>query len=853
MTAVAEARVDPAEVKRAIAALIEPGAVVEVRALIGKKRTVAGYFTNDTQGVDALVQGVTRWGSQTLPKNRPHSIYITLNRIDPQLLGRYCNRLEDYADVTTADANVTRRRWLLVDVDPVRPAGVSATDAQHAEALRIAGLVALYLQDLGIECILADSGNGGHVLVPVDLEASEEAQALLVRVLKALGDRFNTDRVHIDQTTFNASRIAKLPGTIAGKGDSTPEQPHRQARLLHIPENLRPATVEQLQAIAGPAPAEPKQRIAADRPSGAFDIEGFLGQHCPEASPQAYKGGRKWQIQCPFDPSHTKPDAVVFELTSGALGFKCSHNSCSGRAWSEFRDHFDPEWARRGKPVLLSPVESVDSTACQPQNGDGPGTENPPVELLSRVPPKIRFVMTAGALEAADASLPEKVSAFPMDALPATLARLVENAAPAIPVPPDFIAIPMLTICGAAIGRAFEIEVKRNSWWETARLWAVVIGDPGTVKSPALGIASAPMVEWQNELHRKYREDTEKHAAAEQIYQCDLKAWRAARAKGDQCQDPPIEPAAPHPQHVYTDDGTVEGITRALYYNPRGLIFLRDELAGWVSGMNQFKQNGNDRQTWLSYWSGTPRNTVRAAAEEFHVAKPFVSVCGTIQPEILGILEDERGRQDGFVHRVLLSFPEKLPQSNPRDRFIDPALAAAYAALLKKLLGMKGVLGTDGAMMPIALPLSLAAEEVWNDWLDGHCAEMNHPEFSPALAGPWAKMKGYAGSYTLIFEVVRCAEEGVEPSSVDAESVRRAIRLIDYHKSHARVAYPLMKATEESLEVRRAVKWMQKRGVTSVTPRELQQARIVETADAARKLLLAMEQRGYGSVEVVEK
>jgi hypothetical protein len=62
------------------------------------------------------------------------AVYVTLNPINPQLLARFCNRVEGYAKATATDKDVVRRCWLLIDFDPVRPTDTSATDAQVATA-----------------------------------------------------------------------------------------------------------------------------------------------------------------------------------------------------------------------------------------------------------------------------------------------------------------------------------------------------------------------------------------------------------------------------------------------------------------------------------------------------------------------------------------------------------------------------------------------------------------------------------------------------------------------------------------------------------------------------------------------
>ena len=107
---------DPAEIRFALAVLFEPGAVVELRIPhTGRTRTVSGYFDD----MDALTRAAARWSG------RARGIYVTLNPIQPALLARAHNRAIPYAETTTSDHEVLRRRWLPIDFDPVRPSHIS--------------------------------------------------------------------------------------------------------------------------------------------------------------------------------------------------------------------------------------------------------------------------------------------------------------------------------------------------------------------------------------------------------------------------------------------------------------------------------------------------------------------------------------------------------------------------------------------------------------------------------------------------------------------------------------------------------------------------------------------------------
>ena len=61
------------------------------------------------------------------------------------------------------------------------------------------------------------SGNGCHLYFRVDLPP--ELAELLSDELARLDIEFSDDRVAVDRTVYNPSRITKVAGTVARKGD----------------------------------------------------------------------------------------------------------------------------------------------------------------------------------------------------------------------------------------------------------------------------------------------------------------------------------------------------------------------------------------------------------------------------------------------------------------------------------------------------------------------------------------------------------------------------------------------------------------------------------------------------------
>ncbi|MGB9610537.1 MAG: hypothetical protein ACPL7M_06145, partial [Bryobacteraceae bacterium] len=104
--------------------------------------------------------------------------------------------------------------------------------------------------------VFSDSGNGAHLLYRIDLPNDAEAAELIKRCLRALAARFNTAVVAVDEATFNASRIFKVYGTTARKGDNTADRPHRMSRILEAPEVITAVPVELLKELAAQAPVK---------------------------------------------------------------------------------------------------------------------------------------------------------------------------------------------------------------------------------------------------------------------------------------------------------------------------------------------------------------------------------------------------------------------------------------------------------------------------------------------------------------------------------------------------------------------------------------------------------------------
>jgi P4 family phage/plasmid primase-like protien len=261
---------DRTEIRRALGLILEPGQVTELRALdvveqSGYRRPhpASGYFDD----LDKMASAAASLNAR--------GVYFVPNPILPACLARANNRLRHDIgrDASTSDSEILVRRWLLVDLDPDRLAGISSSDTEHQESLALAQAMETALVAEGWPVpIRADSGNGAHLLWRLpDLPIPEKGKAgpddIIARALVALAMRFDTPKVHVDKGVFNPSRIWKLYGTPARKGDPTDDRPHRIARVLAAPEKGSVLPLDVLTSLAEKAPREEQRREERRTPS----------------------------------------------------------------------------------------------------------------------------------------------------------------------------------------------------------------------------------------------------------------------------------------------------------------------------------------------------------------------------------------------------------------------------------------------------------------------------------------------------------------------------------------------------------------------------------------------------------
>lgn len=309
--------------------------LTEIRILDPETRkTYSGYFTD----IETILREIKRFDRC--------NIYFTLNIIDPACYSReQHDKISLKPKSTTSDKEIIARKWCLIDIDVDKPADTNSTDEEKELAKSVVNEVFKFLRNEGFETpIVCDSSNGFHLLYKQAMSASDANTETMKKFLQVLDMYFSTDKVKIDCSTFNPSRICKLYGCVSRKGSNTLDRPQRESKILKVPTVVKATPNEYFEKVAKYLPEPEKKDRSNFYGKEEFDLDTFISKHGIKVSRIVEtKNYTKYILEeCPFNSAHRSPDSCVFKMRDGSYGFHCFHNSDSYYTFRDFRLHYEP-------------------------------------------------------------------------------------------------------------------------------------------------------------------------------------------------------------------------------------------------------------------------------------------------------------------------------------------------------------------------------------------------------------------------------------------------------------------------------------------------------------------------------
>lgn len=399
------------------------------------------------------------------------------------------------------------------------------------------------------------------------------------------------------------------------------------------------------------------------------------------------------------------------------------------------------------------------------------------------------------------------VAAFDVELLPESVRPWVSDIADRIQCPPDFVAVSVMAALGSLIGRKVGIRPQRETdWTVTANQWALVVGRPGVLKSPAIEAALAPMKRLAGKATDTFAMEQQAFRVAQKV--AELKASegeKSARkllskdANADVGYLLELDEAAPPTLKRYTtNDSSAAALGELHIQNPNGVLVHRDEIVSLLRSLDR-EDNCEARGFYLTGWNGDSAYTFDRIGRgmNLHIPAVCLSLLGSTQPGRISeyIRHAVRGgaADDGLIQRFgLLVWPDVSGEWRNVDRWPDSeARRTAYQAFERLDTPSAGAVGTeqdtgfDGE--PDGLPylrFSGAAHEVFLEWRTVLENKLRSGDLHPALESHFAKYRKLVPGLALIGHL---ADGGIGPVSI--RSTLRALAWAEYLETHAVRAY----------------------------------------------------------------
>lgn len=424
---------------------------------------------------------------------------------------------------------------------------------------------------------------------------------------------------------------------------------------------------------------------------------------------------------------------------------------------------------------------------------------------------------------------------FPQNVL-GNLWPLASDLAAGAGSPVEYVATSIIAVAASLIGAKRWVRAWEG-YDDPCILWAAVVGDPSSNKSPAIDAATRVLRTMEDELSEQHRTVLMSFAAVAERAKAERKAWedKVKQATKDNVATPSMPdaaeaPDAPERKRLVVQDSTPEEMAAILAANINGTLHLRDELAGWLDSFERYSAGG--RSFWLEAYGGRPFTVDRKSqAKPLRVPFNGVSVLGGIQPEklrdaLLGVADD------GLIARFMWVWPEAIRFKRPRQVADTARLESIYRRLYQLY---------RPATEQVIIPLEARAADIFEQWIAENDEDVRQ---GAGLYASWAgKARGLALRLSLVLEFLAWADgDGREPVTVSVQSIVNALRLIDdFLKPHARRVFGDAALPPVEKDAAALARFILKEGLQRVNARDIQRNSSLPTLKCKQDVEAATE------------
>lgn len=364
-------------------------------------------------------------------------------------------------------------------------------------------------------------------------------------------------------------------------------------------------------------------------------------------------------------------------------------------------------------------------------------------------------------------------SGLPLEMFPQKVQEIIFNLAAYENFNIEFSASIVLSAVAAAIGNACQIQIKGN-WKTSPSIYMMLVGRPGLGKTPPLSFLYRPIHEQDDRMFEQY------------LQACD--EYERALAAAGRNKDADALPLK-KPQLVTTvvSDFTPEALMHVHQYNLRGVAIEVDEILAMFNSVKRYNSKNNLIEDLLSTYSGRPLKSVRKSeSRPILIRQPCINVIGSVQTNLLPEVFRNEYKSNGLLDRFLFVYPKDQRISKWQHTDSDtprPDTMGQWRTLLNRILNLPYPTNEKGnTVCSTVLHMAEDAERYFYDWYNGIIDTVNAVQDDAEVDSRKTKLDGNAARLSLVFQILRWAAGESHMQYIELDSVKAAIRMIDYYE-----------------------------------------------------------------------
>jgi len=359
---------------------------------------------------------------------------------------------------------------------------------------------------------------------------------------------------------------------------------------------------------------------------------------------------------------------------------------------------------------------------------------------------------------------------FPIDIFPLPLQAYMNECSKTLDASIDYMGCSMLWLSSVIIGNSIQVEVKAG-WLENVTLWMAIVGKAGLGKTPSINNIIFPLLKANSKEIKDYIKKSEKFNEYNEL------------SKDEKKQHEKV--GKPSKTQFIANDITLEALVDLHQESKNAVGVFKDELAGWLKDMNKYRA-GSDLEFWLSTWSGKSVSLNRMSRAGSFVENPLIPVLGGIQPSIFNTFYTDENKENGFMDRMLLSYPDLVIESY-NDKEIDYRMIKWYSdSVLSFYESIKANVvkySDDGEIVPNVAKFSDEAKTEWKRIFNDITTIQNDDNENEYMKSMLPKQKSYIPRFALLIDVMdKFFSDDITDSSmiISQQSVLKAEKLSKY-------------------------------------------------------------------------